>query len=91
MFGRRVLMTTLDPIPPLLRTAPGCVAMNQRELDLVNAGDLETVAYFINELQAADAADARNIGKHKALKPRRRTLSPSTRLAMAAALNGRAT
>ena len=36
VLGRRVILTTLEPIPPLFRTAPGVLALNRPELDAVS-------------------------------------------------------
>ena len=53
VFERIVVPTTLDPIPPLLRTAFGCIAMNASEIAALGAGK------FVTETcRAADVRDA---------------------------------
>ena len=86
IFNRRVLLTTLDPVPPGLRTTLGCIAMNQRELDAFNAGDPATFEHIVRTCEAADARDARFIGVHRRRKVPKAKLDPSARLYMANAI-----
>jgi hypothetical protein len=86
-LGRRVVMTTLDEIPPRLRALPGCVAMNAREVEAVerNApGDRATVDELLILVFAEVARDAR-LAMPKVAK-RKRAVGPSTRLAMLRAI-----
>ena len=86
-IGRRVIMTTLDPIPPLHRALPGCMAMNAREVRAIERNEPEdraTVEYLLAVVLAETSRDA-NLAMPK-LRKRTRPLGPSTRLAMLRAL-----
>jgi hypothetical protein len=85
IFGRRIIVTTLDPIPRLFRAAPGVLAMNKSEIEAYQRGDREVFRLIVDICQAEDAADARLAMQTQ--RPRRRTLSPSTRLFMLGAIN----
>ena len=85
ILGRRVILTTLDPIPPGLRTLPYVIAMNQRELDAFNACEEEMFKFIVDTIQAADRRDALRIGIYKRWKASRR-LKPSDRMFMANAI-----
>jgi hypothetical protein len=61
VFGRIVVPTTLDPIPPLLRTAFGCIAMNTTEIAAFRAGDPDVFKFVTETCRAADARDALGI------------------------------
>ena len=78
IFNRRVLLTTLDPVPRSFRTAPGVLAMNRTELEAFNDGDRVAVGMVVDLCQAADAAEARNIGVFRRVAVRR--TRPSDRL-----------
>lgn len=87
VFERRVILTTLDPIPRSFRAAPGVLAMNQREVDAVRRNDpedREVIGEIAEIAQAEDAAEAFQVFK---VKPRRVSaktpkIAPSTRLSM---------
>ena len=78
IFNRRVLLTTLDPVPRAFRTAPGVLAVNRGELEAFNDGDRAVVGMIVDVCQAADAAEARNIGVYRRLRVKR--TRPSDRL-----------
>ena len=61
IFERIVVPTTLEPIPPLLRTAFGCIAMNTREIAAFRAGDPDVFKFVTETCRAADARDALGI------------------------------
>jgi hypothetical protein len=61
VFERIVVPTTLDPIPPLLRTAFGCIAMNASEIAAFRAGDPDVFKFVTQTCRAADARDALGI------------------------------
>jgi hypothetical protein len=61
VFERIVVPTTLDPIPPLLRTAFGCIAMNASEIAAFRAGDPDVFKFVTETCRAADARDALGI------------------------------
>lgn len=61
VFERIVVPTTLDPIPPLLRTAFGCIAMNVSEIAAFRAGDPDVFKFVTQTCRAADARDALGI------------------------------
>jgi hypothetical protein len=83
--GRRILMTTLDPIPRNMRAAPGCIALRQDELDALNRLDGEKFKEIIDIVKAEDWADALLQMRPKPMKRPKHT-SPSTRLAMLGAV-----
>lgn len=64
VFTRRVMLTTLDPIPRPFRACPGWIVMNRDELDAFNKGDRDMVALMIDICNAEDAAEARGIYKY---------------------------
>ena len=85
IFGRRIIITTLDPIPRLFRAAPGVLAMNQCEIAAFKRGEATTFKLIVDICQAEDAADARlAMQTHR---PRRKRLGPSTRLFMLGAVS----
>lgn len=61
VFERIVVPTTLDPIPPLLRTAFGCIAMNVSEIAAFRAGDPDVFKFVTETCRAADARDALDV------------------------------
>lgn len=79
-FGRRVLLTTLDEIPPRFRTSIGILVANQTELDAVENGDPETTDRLARIAYSASIREALLTER----KPAKRTkkLAPSTRLGM---------
>lgn len=88
-LGRRVLLTTLDPLPRPFRAAPGVFAMNHREAEALRRGDGKVFKELTEIVQAEDAAEARNIGVRRHRKPLGRRgpkLNPSTRLFMVNAI-----
>lgn len=85
IFGRRIITTTLDPVPRGLRAAPGMLAMNAREQAALSAGDKAVLREIVDVCQAEDAAEARLVLRPR--PPRRcRPMSPSTRIGLLAAL-----
>jgi hypothetical protein len=80
LFGRRVIVTTLDPVPRGLRASPGVLAMNRDEIDAIERSDEETFGRIISIVQAEDMVDA--LLAMRTPRPRRRALGPSTRLFM---------
>jgi hypothetical protein len=85
VFGRRIIATTLDPIPRLFRAAPGVLAMNQSEIDAFTRGDREVFHLIVDICKAEDRVDA--LLAMQIFRPRRRRLSPSTRLFMLGAVS----
>lgn len=86
LFGRRIIVTTLDPIPRLFRAASGVLAMNVREIEAFEQQDHDVFAMVVDICKAEDMAEA-----ILQLRPRRarrrRPLSPSTRLFMLGAVS----
>lgn len=82
IYGRRVIMTKLDPIPPAFRTVPCYIAMNQRELDAFNACDPEVFKQITDICHAADNADGFGVYKHPRWKPPKQKSTPSNRMHM---------
>ena len=82
MFGRRIIPTTLEPVPYRFRTAPGVLALNYREIKALQNNDGTVFKEIANIAHAADAAEARMIYAVKKRKRSRVKLAPSTRLAM---------
>jgi hypothetical protein len=86
LFGRRIIVTTLDPIPRLFRAASGVLVMNARELEAFEQQDHDVFAMVVDICKAEDMAEA-----ILQLRPhtdrRRRPLSPSTRLFMLGAVS----
>ena|ERR1035438_4832150 len=85
-LGRRLLPTTLDPLPERrdFRFAPGLMAINERECTALQEGDGSVFKHLANLVQAEDALEARGMGVLRPYKAGRSTpkLSPSTRLSM---------
>ena len=82
MFGRRIIPTTLEPVPYRFRTAPGVLALNYREIRALQNQDGTVFKEIAEIVHAADAAEARMIHVHRKRKRPRVKLAPSTRLAM---------
>lgn len=79
-LGRRIIMTTLDPVPRPLRAVPGLLVINHLEREALKRVDGEIFKMLADIVQAEDAADAR-LPQQPA--PKRRTkLAPSTRMSM---------
>lgn len=51
LFGRKIVETSLDPVPPLMRGGPGMVVLNQREISAC-----ETVKEIATQLNVSDRA-----------------------------------
>lgn len=91
-LGRRVIMTTLDPMPPRrdFRFAPGLIAMNHREARELAEGDGDTFKALAALVHAEDALESRNIGVRRRWKrpnsKRSPKLNPSSRLSMVNAI-----
>ena len=87
IFGRRVIPTTLDPVPRNFRAAPGVIALNQIELDAIHRNaedDREIIKPILEAIQAEDMADAMRVYVHKPRKITRATpkMRPSDRMSM---------
>jgi hypothetical protein len=80
VFGRRVLLTTLDPVPRGLRAAPGLLAMNKAELEAFRAGERETFRTIAAICSAEDHAEAMLTLRQP--QPRRHRLNAPTRMFM---------
>lgn len=63
IFNRRVMLTSLDPIPRAFRACPGVLVVNQRELEGYRRGERDVVGELVEICQAEDAAEARGIYK----------------------------
>src|ERR1022692_1139426 len=92
LFGRTIMLTTLDPIPRAFRAAPGVLAMNQIEIDSCQRNALDDAVIIkpiIEAVQAEDMADALRTFIHKPRKVTRKTpkIAPSHRMAMLNAIN----
>ena len=79
--GRRVIVTTLDPVPRNMRAVPGYLALNQSEVDALNRNDGDKFKEIIDICKAEDWSDAVLQVRRKPLKRLRKT-SPSARLAL---------
>ena len=80
-LGRRIVPTTLDPLPRQHRAAPGVLAVNHLERAALDCGDGEVFKMLADIVQAEDAADARLALRPRAPK-RKAKLDPSTRMSM---------
>jgi hypothetical protein len=56
LLGQTIVMTSLDPVPRAMRTAPGCVVMNQRERDAIANNDGALWKDLIAMIQEDDRA-----------------------------------
>jgi hypothetical protein len=56
--------------------------MNQKELELYNKGDSAVFKAIAGFIHAADAAEALNVYVNRHRKRKKKTLSPSTRMAL---------
>ena len=88
ILGRRVLITTLDPIPRNFRAAPGVIAMNNSEIKALQNNDGEKFKELAEIIQAEDAADA--MLQMRKLPKRQNKLGPSIRLSMLNAIHRKA-
>lgn len=89
---RKVIHTTLDPIPPGLRACLGHIALNPREVRAVERcgpDDADIVSELERIALAEDKADSRFIYKAIVRKVTSKTpkLSPSNRMAMLRIVN----
>jgi len=57
LLGRTVLQTSLDPLPPMFRSAPGVIAVNDREVAAIAANDGDTFKRLIAVCQHQDNLD----------------------------------
>ncbi len=62
LFGRKVVVTALDPVPPAFRAGGNCVVLNEREITALNlvrfTRDPRPAAPIYDEiLRAMDAHD----------------------------------
>lgn len=88
ILGRRVILTTLDDIPPRFRCVSGALALNATELAAFQRGAKEDIAILqpiVDRVQAADMAEA--LLPPEKIKRRRTKLSPSNRLFLLSAIN----
>lgn len=46
LFGRKVLLATLDSVPASFRFAPGIVVVSQAEANAIASGEPNTLAHF---------------------------------------------
>lgn len=65
VFNRRVMLTTLDPVPRAFRACPGVIVLNCQELEAFRRGDRNVVEQIIDICQAEDAAEARGVYRYK--------------------------
>ena len=79
--GRRVILTTLYPVPRNFRAVPGYLALRQDEVDALNRNDGDKFKEIIDIVKAEDWSDAVLQVRRKPVKRLRHT-SPSTRLAL---------
>ena len=86
IFGRRIIVTTLDPIPRLFRAASGVLVMNAREIEAFEQKDHDVFAMVVDICKAEDMAEA-ILQLCPRTDRRRRPLSPSTRLFMLGAVS----
>ena len=80
-LGRRIIPTTLDPVPRPLRAVPGVLAINHLEQAALERGDSEVSNMLTDIVQAEDAADARLV-LQVIIGERNAKLDPSTRMSM---------
>lgn len=86
-LGRRIIATTLDPIPRSFRAVPGYLALNQFEIAAIgrnSLADTDTIKPIMEIVQAEDMADVNRTFIFKPRKVSRKTpkLGPSLRLFM---------
>jgi hypothetical protein len=67
IFGRRIILTELDPIPRAFRAAPGVFAINKREREALDANDRKVIKELMDICKAEDAAEVRLIGIYSRL------------------------
>ena len=95
--GRRIVLTTLEPVPRAFRAAPGVIVLNTAELTALERnqpGDHDILQEVVEICQAEDMADAMRTFKFKLRKVTAKTpkLAPSHRMALlnaACKLHGR--
>lgn len=80
-LGRRIIPTTLDPLPRGHRAVPGVLVINHLERAALDRGDGDVFKMLADIVQAEDAADARLTLRPRAPK-RNAKLDPSTRMSM---------
>lgn len=84
-MGRRLLMTTLDPLPRSFRTAPGLLAINHREAEALRRGDGAVFKELVDICHAEFAAEVVQAYRPRRWKPLKNA-SPSARLHSANAI-----
>jgi hypothetical protein len=56
--GRKIIPTTLDPVPRLLRAVPGYIVLNEREIGGLISNDGDVFKEIIEICMAETRADA---------------------------------
>lgn len=79
-LGRRVILTTLDPLPRPFRAAPGVFAMNHREAAALRAGDGAVFKELAEIAYAEDDAEMRRVFVVRKWKRPKKKIKPSSRL-----------
>lgn len=87
LFGRKIILTTLDEIPRRFRASPGYLALNQSEINALKSNDGNTFKRILDIVQSEDMRDA--LLKYEKPKVRKTTLQPSSRMARLNVLVGR--
>lgn len=82
--GRRIILTTLAPLPRSMRAVPGILAINNLEAEALKNGDGDVFKELIEICKAEDMADANRtwIVKPRKVTAKTAKLAPSHRLAM---------
>ena len=82
--GRRIIPTTLDPVPRSFRASPGVIAISNIEAEALRNGHGPTFKMLVEICSAEDMADALQTFKVKPRKvsPASPRIRPSARLAM---------
>lgn len=86
--GRRILPTTLDPVPRSFRASPGVIAINHLEAEALKNGHGPTFKMLMEICSAEDMADALQTFKVRPRKvgPTMPRIRPSARLTMLSAI-----
>jgi len=64
-FGRQIIMTTLDPVPRLLRTVPGHFVLNDREVDAIKNNDGDVWKELADIAMAETRAEALGVYRRR--------------------------
>lgn len=70
-MGRRVIMTTLDPVPRGMRAVPGFIVLNHREFAALGNDDdrvVEEIAEICIAETMADAKGVYNVDRKRKVK-----------------------